>query len=760
MHPFGRSLSGRLLFTLVVGTAAAVAVHGSGKGPGKGKKGKAPAPAQASAPAMDLRPMEQMAALIARLSGQAAPAASDTKASASQQAALKKARVKSFTPAGCPSDGRTLRKVTEYELKPAADLRRAVLRWADLDGLDLSGADLRGADCTGASFGGTILTGARLRRARLFRADIAAAVDLDLTGAELHPFFQTMEDEQVGDFRFFSPAVDGYEEGQPRSLVSGPGSLLLWLQGNDGPVHYTTPTGARVALRGHGNTRTLGIQKDSLDRLWTFGDETFGYLSLPDLADRKAGLGGDYHCQKANFQGVPNAVVAGPAGDILVSLPNEIRHFNATGKLLGQDYGGSVAHHPGSGTAHAVPGATGEILYTVGPERPYLHINQFTEGTKVTQTAKESMMNLPPGCRIPRMARARDGRLFFTQTGEEAIGIFDPGKVKAKGGPVTLFKLERSGDEPRREPFDIAPGPDGNLWFTERTRIGRITPEGVITPYDLPAGLRPKEIIGSQDGRMYFTLEGESLIGCVLAQPRPAPARAESKAATGTAEKADTKAFEAEWAGSILEPQPQRRKAMTDQQRRERYDRGMQRALARYQVYQAALPEQPRADSSADGKADTKATEGAGSAAGKPEKAPAALTTPHARMAVRNVFLCQESLDHILHRHNASSFNRNSIFRPNLCDPSKLVALIADGICGPNGLPSLEGGDEAEADGKARRPRLRPTDFEGRHLFRFPAAKVGYTRSGKATDQFLVVADRYVGEDGEDEYSIVTAYPI
>ncbi|MGW7610475.1 hypothetical protein ACWGKW_24970 [Streptomyces sp. NPDC054766] len=36
----------------------------------------------------------------------------------------------------------------------------------------------------------------------------------------------------------------------------------------------------------------------------------------------------------------------------------------------------------------------------------------------------------------------------------------------------------------------IATGPDGNVWFTQPQdgQIGRITPAGVVTEYDVPAG--------------------------------------------------------------------------------------------------------------------------------------------------------------------------------------------------------------------------------------------------------------------------------
>jgi hypothetical protein len=52
-------------------------------------------------------------------------------------------------------------------------------------------------------------------------------------------------------------------------------------------------------------------------------------------------------------------------------------------------------------------------------------------------------------------------------------------------------------------------GPDGNLWFTEAlgNKIGRITPAGVITEYDLTtANSGPVGIVAGPDGNLWFTM--------------------------------------------------------------------------------------------------------------------------------------------------------------------------------------------------------------------------------------------------------------
>ena len=54
-------------------------------------------------------------------------------------------------------------------------------------------------------------------------------------------------------------------------------------------------------------------------------------------------------------------------------------------------------------------------------------------------------------------------------------------------------------------PFDIAPGPDGALWFTNagNNSIGRITTSGVVTSY--PVCGEPQDITAGPDGALWFT---------------------------------------------------------------------------------------------------------------------------------------------------------------------------------------------------------------------------------------------------------------
>jgi hypothetical protein len=58
---------------------------------------------------------------------------------------------------------------------------------------------------------------------------------------------------------------------------------------------------------------------------------------------------------------------------------------------------------------------------------------------------------------------------------------------------------------PDSNPGAITAGPDGNVWFTENTRIGRITPAGVLTEFPIPAPAIALDITAGPDGNLWFT---------------------------------------------------------------------------------------------------------------------------------------------------------------------------------------------------------------------------------------------------------------
>src|SRR5262249_55924297 len=95
------------------------------------------------------------------------------------------------------------------------------------------------------------------------------------------------------------------------------------------------------------------------------------------------------------------------------------------------------------------------------------------------------------------ITRGPDGNLWFTESIADRIGRITP------AGVVTQFSLPFLS-----QPSEITAGPDGNLRVTEpgTSRIGRITPAGVITEFSagITPGSNPFGIAVGPDGNIWF----------------------------------------------------------------------------------------------------------------------------------------------------------------------------------------------------------------------------------------------------------------
>jgi poly(3-hydroxybutyrate) depolymerase len=102
-------------------------------------------------------------------------------------------------------------------------------------------------------------------------------------------------------------------------------------------------------------------------------------------------------------------------------------------------------------------------------------------------------------------------------------GSWTPALVPAVSVPVArriafrsirVYRLPTVG----AEPFDVAIGSDGSVWFTEfaANKIGRISPAGVMTQFTVPtAKSGPYQITAGADGAMWFTEYNTTKIGRV-----------------------------------------------------------------------------------------------------------------------------------------------------------------------------------------------------------------------------------------------------
>ena len=126
--------------------------------------------------------------------------------------------------------------------------------------------------------------------------------------------------------------------------------------------------------------------------------------------------------------------------------------------------------------------ASSNAGYIVGKVNPTGHMTEYPLPSKTAGFG--SITSCP------------DGNLWFTESIAK-IGRITP------AGSITEFALEKD-----IEPRDITSGPDGNIWFTTSiNKIGKITPDGKkVTTYVLPRKeSNPENLIAGPDGNLWFT---------------------------------------------------------------------------------------------------------------------------------------------------------------------------------------------------------------------------------------------------------------
>jgi virginiamycin B lyase len=101
--------------------------------------------------------------------------------------------------------------------------------------------------------------------------------------------------------------------------------------------------------------------------------------------------------------------------------------------------------------------------------------------------------NLEP--ELNDIAPGLDGNVWFTEPTPNKIG-----RITA-GGTVTEFSVPTA----NAKPYAIAAGPDGASWFTEQNaaKIGRITVGGTITEFPIPGSAR--DIVAGSDGALWYS---------------------------------------------------------------------------------------------------------------------------------------------------------------------------------------------------------------------------------------------------------------
>lgn len=120
-------------------------------------------------------------------------------------------------------------------------------------------------------------------------------------------------------------------------------------------------------------------------------------------------------------------------------------------------------------------------------------IGQAIPGGIVTELSLPAAGSQPTGITV-----GPDGNVWYTDPGLNVIG-----RVDLDNFAVTEFPIPSA---PGGLPNHIATGSDGNLWYTatRANKIGRVTPQGVITEFDLAGIEGPGALTQGHDGNLWM----------------------------------------------------------------------------------------------------------------------------------------------------------------------------------------------------------------------------------------------------------------
>jgi virginiamycin B lyase len=183
----------------------------------------------------------------------------------------------------------------------------------------------------------------------------------------------------------------------------------------------------------------------------------------------------------------PTTVTITPAGQIWFtqSAGNRIGRMNPDGSDL-QEF---PLPHTGSQPRIIALGGDGNLWFSE-------HLGSRI--SRLTPDGQYTGFDLPTPDSQPRaIALSADGNIWAGQFAAARVARVTP------QGQITEFPTPTPDSGPRA----LAAGPDGNVWFSEyrANRIARITPDGHITEFELPRpNSGPGDITAGTDGAMWF----------------------------------------------------------------------------------------------------------------------------------------------------------------------------------------------------------------------------------------------------------------
>ncbi len=324
---------------------------------------------------------------------------------------------------------------------------------------------------TGGTLAGTT-TGATLNvtpTVTLFPIPSGSSAPWRITGStDGNLYFTESASQQIARINAatgaFTEISDSGASGEQPSGITQASDGNIWaVMYNPGFVanYFSVPTGANFSAANIGSStfgakflsmNPYGDQQDIVD-----GGDGCMYASEPGAADIYGFSLTTTICPTGTFPGsnTPVGLVKGPDGNIwYADSSGTVGYFSIPGHVITQ-----MAATGGANPSYLTVGSDGHIWFTV-PNGSYVQ-NVSTSGTLSAQYPMPSSIGGLGG-----IVSGSDGALWV------AGGAGGIARVTTSGVVTTYSQ----GLGPTDDPFAMATGPDGNIWFTETNanKIGRL----------------------------------------------------------------------------------------------------------------------------------------------------------------------------------------------------------------------------------------------------------------------------------------------
>jgi streptogramin lyase len=209
----------------------------------------------------------------------------------------------------------------------------------------------------------------------------------------------------------------------------------------------------------------------------------------------------------------PSKITAGPEGDLWFTERNP---FNGN-KLARMTPSGEVTQFevlPDSEPQGIAVGPEGKLWFAEvnNPECTSECVSKVGRIDPTTHEVAEFSTGITSGSQPWEIAAGPDGNLWFS----ERNGPGNAGQVARINPTSHEVKEFSAGITGNTAPNGVTAGPDGNVWFTEEVgdRIARITPAGTITEFPIPTtDSEPVAIVTGSDGNLWFAEQNATKIG-------------------------------------------------------------------------------------------------------------------------------------------------------------------------------------------------------------------------------------------------------